>query len=577
MITSEQSIIERGSLRSFLGIPLVVVGVLLAFSGSAFAVRAHEFSKAIKPEGAKALKEPAGVAVNETSGDVYVVDKGNNRVEYFSAAGAYLGQFNGSGASTGAFSSPEAIAVDNSCVGGALECADPSVLDVYVVDAGHHVIDKFSATGTYIGQITEAASAAFGSLGSAVVDTNGRLWLCEAGGINSVAVDAFSNAQTNAFLFSKKVGVHGASAHPICAVNAQDDLFVDNGESLVKYGSGGVLIVPPIDEEPASGIAIDLATSDVYVDEISGVSRFTPEGTLLERLAVPGGHGSGVAVSSATDILYVADSSADVVDVYPPASLPPTIDSESASGVTSSDATLEASINSQEAPAGDYYQFQLVRSPNEYASEILCPTMLPPGTDGCIGTQSASALPIGFIPGNTMQPGVDHPVSLDLASAGVTLQPATTYHYRVIAARAVQTEDTIEWKAPTVYGPDQEFTTPKSEEEGWFKRFAEENAKKIAEEAAAREAATKQEAAAKKHQEEETAAASRRKQEEEAGNNPRGVKAVTSKVLTKAQKLAKALAECKREPKRKRPACVKRAKKKYGSKAKSKKTDRRKR
>jgi hypothetical protein len=144
------------------------------------------------------------------------------------------------------------------------------------------------------------------------------------------------------------------------------------------------------------------------------------------------------------------------------ASTVPVIESESVSHVTPTDETVEASVNPKEAPAGDYYQFQVVRSPSEFASEILCPAKLPPATDGCIGTQSGSALPIGLIPGNTAQPGVDHPVSLDLASAGVTLLPGTTYHYRVLVARRVQTEDTIEWEPPTVYGADQTFTTPPS-------------------------------------------------------------------------------------------------------------------
>jgi hypothetical protein len=142
------------------------------------------------------------------------------------------------------------------------------------------------------------------------------------------------------------------------------------------------------------------------------------------------------------------------------ASTAPSIESESVSHITATDATVEAQVNLHEAGAGAYYQFQVVRSPSEYASEILCPQKLPPGIDVCVGTQSASALPIGFIPGNTAQPGVDHPVSLDLASAGVTLQPGTTYHYRVLVARRVQTEDTIQWEPPTVYGPDQTFITP---------------------------------------------------------------------------------------------------------------------
>ena len=47
-----------------------------------------------------------------------------------------------------------------------------------------------------------------------------------------------------------------------------------------------------------------------------------------------------------------------------------------------------------------------------------------------------------------------------LASAGVTLQSGTTYHYRLLVAWRVQTEYTIQWEAPTVYGADRTFTTP---------------------------------------------------------------------------------------------------------------------
>jgi hypothetical protein len=140
------------------------------------------------------------------------------------------------------------------------------------------------------------------------------------------------------------------------------------------------------------------------------------------------------------------------------ASTVPVIDSESVSHVTSSDATLEAFIDSREAPAGDYYQFQIVANPSEFASEILCPSTRPQGAEICVGPQSPGVPPIGFHPSSFEH--LEKPVSLDLNSAGVTPKPGTTYHYRVLAARRVQTEDTIQWESPTVYGPDQTFTTP---------------------------------------------------------------------------------------------------------------------
>jgi hypothetical protein len=136
---------------------------------------------------------------------------------------------------------------------------------------------------------------------------------------------------------------------------------------------------------------------------------------------------------------------------------PPSIVSEGVSNITATDATLEAAIEPR-AWHGAYYQFQLVKEASEYATEILCPPTLHPGIDGCVGPQGA-ALPIGWVPGNLANPLAAQPVQLDLAGAGVTLQPGTIYHYRVLAARRVQTEDTIEWEPPTVFGEDRTFTT----------------------------------------------------------------------------------------------------------------------
>lgn len=137
----------------------------------------------------------------------------------------------------------------------------------------------------------------------------------------------------------------------------------------------------------------------------------------------------------------------------------PTIESESASAITTNDAKLEAAVNLNEAAAGVYYQFQVVENTDEYAPEILCPPTLQPGYTGCVGPQGSGALPIGFLPGNTMQPSATSHARLDLASAGLILAPATTYHYRVLVARRVPTEDRIEWEEPTVFGHDGTFTT----------------------------------------------------------------------------------------------------------------------
>jgi hypothetical protein len=143
----------------------------------------------------------------------------------------------------------------------------------------------------------------------------------------------------------------------------------------------------------------------------------------------------------------------------PPA---PSIESESVSYVTHNDATLEATINSKELPEGAYYQFQLVKNPSEYLPQLTCPEpeVLPPSNpDGCTSPDSQrptpGALPIGYIAKGPQ----GQSVSLDMATAGVTLQPNTTYHYRVLAAKRVQSEDGVNWQRPFVENPDQTFTT----------------------------------------------------------------------------------------------------------------------
>ncbi len=135
----------------------------------------------------------------------------------------------------------------------------------------------------------------------------------------------------------------------------------------------------------------------------------------------------------------------------------PAIEWTSAWNLAPNDATVGAGIDPEGLPDGVYYQFQVVANPSEYVSEIACPPRAElKGTDGCMGPEVEGVLPIGSLPSGAK----GETVTLDLAGAGVALKPGTTYHYRVLAAKALVSEDTLEWEPPTVIGPDQTFTTP---------------------------------------------------------------------------------------------------------------------
>lgn len=138
-----------------------------------------------------------------------------------------------------------------------------------------------------------------------------------------------------------------------------------------------------------------------------------------------------------------------------PPSSPPSIESESASDVRENDATVEAEIN----PNGAYtaYEFQIAASSDYNYPHMVCPLSLP-GFVQCDAISGDESLPPGLIrePGQASIPADAGPqsVSLDLADIGATLQPDTTYHYRVIAANITD--------GATIVGTDQTFTTSSS-------------------------------------------------------------------------------------------------------------------
>ena len=460
----------------------VLLGALLFSSAPALAARGHVFSKAFGgpctgPGGTcepgqfkEPLKEPSGVAVNEATGNVYVVDKGNNRVEYFNSTGTQLeGAFNGSGllpgegsgsplgVFPGQFSEPEGIAIDNSCqlhkpalteTTTPLTCKafDPSNGDVYVVDGGHDVIDKFSASGEYIGQLTGTSEGSFRALNGygqfpieVAVDTSGAVWVHQQEqGFHTGEMDKFTNEVANKFsppaisLFCNiacAVSIYFPA--PGFAVDAEDNFYIaavlEPPSFVLKLNSAGLVLNEEVDREASTAVAVELSSNDVYVDNLTSVGRFSPSGVLLERLGsedLTGG--SGIGVSSTAEEVYVADSTADKVDVFTPEPPgPPTVEGESVSEVSSGSATFSAQINPR--GAGTKYHFEYDTS--EYTPNGPSHGISVPIPDASIGS--------GF----NIQ---------EVSSAQQDLSPGTEYHFRVVAQNNL---------GPAVDGPDQTFIT----------------------------------------------------------------------------------------------------------------------
>ncbi|KJU81430.1 NHL repeat containing protein, partial [Candidatus Magnetobacterium bavaricum] len=79
---------------------------------------------------------PGGIAV-DSSGNVYVADTYNDRIQKFSSSGVFLAKWDSKGSGDGQFYYPYDIAVDSSG-------------NVYVVDASNDRIQKFSSSGVFL-------------------------------------------------------------------------------------------------------------------------------------------------------------------------------------------------------------------------------------------------------------------------------------------------------------------------------------------------------------------------------------------------------------------------------------------
>jgi hypothetical protein len=359
-----------------------LVGMLALWSVPALAARGHVFGGSFAGGGSAdgQLSEPQGVAVNESSGDVYVADRGNHRVERFTSNGVFVaawgwGVSDGaseyevcasgcraglSGSGEGQLSEPEGVAVDNS-----KDPSDPSAGDVYVAQS--NVVEKFSSTGAYIGELTEASpGVGLSEISGIAVDPTGELWVAfKGGGFFEKTVASFDDAVVNGFVASRElVESGGAYLDPGFAVDSQDSLYVDfagysTAGFVMKFDSSGKVVNEGFEQEGALGqisaIAVEPASDDPYIDNIETVVRLTPEGQAIERLGSGHlTHGTGVVADASSETVYVADSSVNVVDVFtpePPGK--PRVESEDVSNVAAGSATFEAQLLPK-GLAGDY-------------------------------------------------------------------------------------------------------------------------------------------------------------------------------------------------------------------------------
>jgi hypothetical protein len=354
------------------------VGVLVLGVAPALAVSAHVLSlPAIGSAGSGAgqleLAASSEVAVNDQTGDIYVADTGNRRVDEFNdkgefqfAFGANVGgsgvdvcttncQKGASGSMPGAFEVPLLVAVDNS--------SGPSKGDVYVGDTGDSTISKFTSLGSLIktwgvsGQLTGFA-VQNGSLAGITVVPGGGSGV--EGGLFASITDGFTfrfeedGTPSGAPFFMRRVSPDGLG------VDAEGRVYELVDGTVERFGSSGDAEGFELGGEGRGvGLASDTSNNDLYLTQKAGsgeggdVQVFADTCATdchpLEEFAFEPGElkaPQGLAVDPITHIVYVADSSTNQIDVYALQEVPPpTVEIEAPSEVSYTTAKVTGKVN----------------------------------------------------------------------------------------------------------------------------------------------------------------------------------------------------------------------------------------
>jgi len=205
-------------------------------------------------------KVPVGIAVNQTNGDIYVPELLEGQINILSPTGGHVGSFPAS--------FPTAVAID------------PATEDVYVASAFGEV-SIFKPNGTAISGFETPFSFPSGPTGIAV-DSTGKVYVVNGGGF--------------------------------AAGKGTTEMFESSGKVLGQLTS-----------EPSYGVTVDPANNDVYVDQGSRVVEFDSSGN---PIGAPTGEGilaKSLGLAAEGGVLDISNPGAGEVSTFGPAVTPPDI------------------------------------------------------------------------------------------------------------------------------------------------------------------------------------------------------------------------------------------------------------
>ncbi len=320
-----------------------------------------------------------GIAVNQATDEIYVVDVGNQRVQRFDAAGEFVSEFGSSGTGAAEFSFSEVapdIAVDQ---------ADGSV---YVADPGNNRIQKFTASGAFVSTwgwgvetgtetfevcttTCQAGIAGFGDgqlstpTGVAVDPGDGDVLVAdrENGRIQRFDTTGAYQAQ---FGEGEVFGPYRVGVDSTGAVYAFEQygrvVKFDSSGSFLEVFAESLLVNSP------SHMTVDPISDRVFVlqytEDFAGgqLHEFDTTGLLLETHLLPDGsqETAGIGIELSADLIYISGHSVFILGEGP--IVPPTVALQPATEVGTDSATLHGTVDPNGGQAAARYRFEVSKN-----------------------------------------------------------------------------------------------------------------------------------------------------------------------------------------------------------------------
>lgn len=393
---------RRMALKLLGALCLVLAGVMFG-AGSASAALTHAFVSSFGSFGGV-----EGVAIDRSSGDVYVYDAGAGSILKFDGSGNAV---NFSSTSTNVIESVGSagegegeIAVDSS--------AGPAKGDIYVANGSH--LGIYSAAGELLGELAAEAGRPWGTPCGVAVDSAGNVYV----GLHGSRVNKYAPSG-NPVVGGDYVGsLWGLSNACGVAVDSEGSVYVDSWPEgpVFKYEALQFNAL----ETNASGtevagngraVAVDPASNDLYVAGYGEAAQYEPTGALVGsfsgRAANAFGNVHGLAVDASGDVL-VSDNNQARVDVFGPA-------------VVLAEATVGEAVNVGKSSA----KLQGVVDPN--GAEVT--SCLFEYSENSPSVADALTVPCTALPGSGSSPV---PVEAEVTG----LSSHAFYYYRLVAANS---------------------------------------------------------------------------------------------------------------------------------------------